>query len=211
MVATYYVKFGLKNHVGRFPSTQFHPLGSSVVVRSIRGMELGRVLAEVSELVESRTASTAPDAPRILRLAASADFALYEESKAKGAERFDRCLSVFDDPDSHVTPVDIEPLLDLNRVVLHYLGPHRLDVERFRVAIHKASGLDVVFEPVGRDAVEAPEEPPVDQGCGSGGCGSGNGGGCSTSSSSGESRGSCAGCAVQGLIAARKESVPASC
>jgi hypothetical protein len=47
--------------------------------------------------------------------------------------------------------VDVEPLLDDRRIVLHYLGPHRLDAAELLATLCSTCKFDVVLEPIGRD------------------------------------------------------------
>ena len=73
--------------------------------------------------------------------------------------------------------IDVEPLLDDRRTVLHYLGPHRLDTAGLLAVFREALDLDVMFQPVGRDVPDEELDEPVEVeaagGCGD--CGSGGG------------------------------------
>lgn len=190
----YHVLFGANRQVGRFLAGEGdHPPGTSVVVRSSRGTELGRVVARAGAI------EPGPRHPEILRAATPADFDAARRAESDRPSRFEACRSVFADGVWPITPIDIEPLLDPGRAVLTYLGPHHLDADGLREALHEASGLDLVFEPIGRDEVEVEPEPDSEDesGCGScgsdGGCGSG---GCGTG-------GGCSGCSVASLVGSR--------
>ncbi len=54
--------------------------------------------------------------------------------------------------------VDVEPLLEERRTILHYLGPHHLDTVGLLSAFRAICDLDVMFEPVGRDVPEPTPE-----------------------------------------------------
>ena len=98
--------------------------------------------------------------------------------------------------------IDVEPLLDEQRTVVHYLGPHDLDTSGLLAALRSAYNLEVVFEPVGRDVPDEPAVEPTTAGCScgrsGGGCGSG-GGGCGTNEHG--SGGGCDGCAIMKMTA----------
>ena len=123
------IRYGLMGQVGRFaadPDAEFERV-RTVIVRSHRGTELGEVLVEAPE-------PSAADVPptgnaRVLRSAGPDDL---EHARRAGRERDDRfatCLRVFQDGVWPIDLIDVEPLLDDRRTVLHYLGPHRLDVD----------------------------------------------------------------------------------
>ena len=86
--------------------------------------------------------------------------------------------------------IDVEPLLDGNATVLHYLGPHQLDVRPLRAWFRMACDLEVVLEPFGIDQEsELPdwmtetddEDEEVESSCGNCDCGAG---GCGTKADS---------------------------
>ncbi len=202
MPLAYHVQFGQMRQVGRFVA-ELDGLerGQSVVVESSRGIELGRVVAETS------AESVAGPKPRIVRVAGSVDVERARTAEAQRNRQFDECRRVFEDGIWPIEPIDLEPLLEEGRAVLYYFGPHQLDVSGLRAAFLSACGLDLVFEPVGRDVPLTPEpEPEAEHGCGDcgsgGGCGTG--GGCG---SSGEGQGGgCSGCAVSTLVSSRRKS-----
>jgi hypothetical protein len=189
MPRAYHVQYGLARQVGRFLAVSEFERGQPVVLATRRGTELGMVVAEAGALDASA------DRAEILRPAGPDDLARARRAEAERHRRFDACLRVFSEGTWPIEPIDVEPLLDDDRAVLHYLGPHRLDLAGLRAALRVACGLDLVFEPVGKDLPDEPEpEPePDDHGCGScgsdGGCGSGGG---------------CSGCSVSKLVSARR-------
>lgn len=204
----YLVRFGLMRHVGLFlADSAAYGRGQEVVVRTHRGTELGEVL------VGRPGAAGATTAP-ILRPAAPDDLARARRLAEGRPDQLAACEQALRGGDWPLVVLDVEPLLDGDRTVLHYLGPHRLDASGLIAAFRARCGLDVVLEPAGRDVEEpapapapaGPEAEAKDHGCescgpsGGGGCGSvGCGsGGCSTDSG---------GCAVKAIVASRKGAV----
>ena len=195
MERSYLIRYGLTGQVGRFTTdsgTGFER-GKTVVVRSHRGTELGEVLIEMP----GRTVMDVPAAgtARILRVASDDDLQRARSADLEREARFAACEKIFHDGLWPIELIDVEPLLDDRRTVLHYLGPHRLDVSGLLDAFRSACELDVMLQPVGRDL---PDEDAVDDAsehsCGhcsaeGGGCGSGSG---------------CGDCGVKKLLDARR-------
>lgn len=200
MARAYHVQFGLARQVGRFLADGGdYARGQAVVLTTRRGTELGTVLAEAG------TVESAPEMAEILRRAGADDLERARRAEAERHRRFDACRRVFDEGLWPIEPIDIEPLLDDDRAVLHYLGPHKLDLAGLRAALRVACGLDLVLEPVGRDAPDP--EPEADHGCGS--CGS-EGGGCGSvgcGSTSDGHAGGCSGCSVGALVASKRRAL----
>jgi cell fate regulator YaaT (PSP1 superfamily) len=195
MASCYLIRYGLMGRVGRFWSeTDDHVRGEAVVIRSHRGTELGEVLVAAPPSPE--IAPALPASARILRAAGPDDLERARLAESDRAARFETCRRVFRDDVWPLELIDVEPLLDDRRTVLHYLGPHRLDTAGLLAAFRSACDLDVMLEPVGRDIVDE-EEPHADEahGCGDG-CGTGGGcgeGGCG-------SHGGCSDCGVKRLL-----------
>ena len=209
MERSYLIRYGLMGLVGRFSAdhgTAFDR-GQTVVVRSHRGTELGEVLVEAPD----RSAAEVPHSAtaHVLRPAGQDDIERAGLVSRTRDERFDACRRVFEGGVWPIDLIDVEPLLDDRRTVLHYLGPHRLDVTGVLAAFRDATDLDVMLQPVGRDVPDDERDPdPADDhdggscgseggGCGTGGCGTSSGG-CGTSS------GGCSDCGVQKLLASRR-------
>ena len=201
----YLVRYGLARHVGRFAAgAADYSRGREVVVRSRRGTELGEVIAPASPPEFPTT-----DAPaRVLRDAGDDDRDRGRRAQAERSARFASCRRVLEDGLWPIEVVNAEALLDDARTVIHYLGPHRLDVHGIRAVLRDLCRLDVVFEPVGPDAElsaavpdDSPTHPADEGGCGSCGAGGGCGteGGCGTADAAG-AHGSCSGCAVKSLV-----------
>jgi cell fate regulator YaaT (PSP1 superfamily) len=198
MAHVYLIRHGLMRRVSRFAS-ELGGLarGQTVVVRSLRGTELGEVLVE-----DNARAPQAPPAS-VLRIAAEDDLHRARWAECERQSRLEACSRILGQGRWPLELIDVEPMLDDARTVLHYLGPHRLDTSGLHEALRAATQLDVVFEAAGRDE---PEESDESHGCGhcsaGGGCGAG-----STEAGCGSSSHSCSGCAVKELVGARRAAV----
>jgi cell fate regulator YaaT (PSP1 superfamily) len=189
MARGYLVRYGLRRHVGRFLADAEHDQGAAVVVQTHRGTELGEVLAATNAI--SGTAL-------VLRAAGPDDLEQARLAALDQPSRFAACERFFQGGVWPLELIDVEPLLDSRRTVLHYLGPHRLDSEGLVQAARESIGLDLVLEPVGLDVEDASMIEDEPEGCGS--CGSG--GGCGSSETAGGS--GCSGCAVKDLVGKRR-------
>ncbi len=199
MPHSYLVRYGMMRHVGRFraDAETVYRRGDAVVVRSRRGTELGEVL------VKSEVGADSASSDVLLRAAGLDDFTQAKIAASDRDRRLAECERIFRDGEWPMELIDVEPLLDDRRTVLHYLGPHRLDASGLFQLLRDRCGLDVVLEPVGLDVEDEDEQEPEhadDHGCGS--CGT-SGGGCGTGCGSG-SGGGCSGCAVKDLVGAKR-------
>jgi cell fate regulator YaaT (PSP1 superfamily) len=198
MGQVYLIRHGLMRRVSRFLSeSDGLARGQAVVVRSWRGTELGEVLAA------DHAAQPKAPAAQVLRIARDDDFERARAAEYDRPRRLAACERILGDGVWPLELIDVEPMLDDRRTVLHYLGPHQLDTLGLLQALRDATDLDVIFEPAG---VDQPEEKPESSGCGDcgsgGGCGTG--GGCGAGSGSEDSHGGCSGCAVKSLVSARR-------
>ena len=211
----YLIRHGLNRQVGRFVS-DIPDLnrGQTVVLVSVRGTELGDVLLSIASSTAG-TAGLSPSSPgsagaRVLRIAGPDDLERARRAELERPRQFATCSSILREGVWPLELIDVEPLLDERRTVLHYLGPHRLDAPGLVAAFRVACNLDVILEPAGIDVSEDEELEPeglADQGCGScgsegGGCGSG-GGGCGSGAGSSSSHGGCGDCGIKKLVASR--------
>lgn len=209
MQREYLIRYGLARSVARFAfdpdGDAGEPLdrGTTVVVRTHRGTELGAVLGATPAAFDAadRRGRVAP----LLRIAGPADLDQARAAEARRSADFAACQAVFGEGIWPLELIDAEPLLDEGRTVLHYLGPHRLDAAGLVAVFRDRIGLDIVLEPVGPDLTddELDAEPaladePAEHGCGS--CGSGSGG-CGSCSSAGS-------CAVKALVGNRRKPQP---
>ncbi|MGE3820295.1 MAG: PSP1 C-terminal domain-containing protein [Isosphaeraceae bacterium] len=200
MEPAYLVRYGVMGQVGRFLADDGERFerGRSVVVRSHRGTELGEVLIPAPE--GPRLESPEVDGlARILRPAHPNDLDRARRAEGNRSTYFQDCLRILGGGTWPIDLLDVEPLLDEDRLVLHYLGPHKLDVAGLLAVFRDTYRYDVMFQPVGRDEDE--DEDDHRHGCGS--CGSGSGCGTGVESGRGGSSG-CGGCEVKKLLTARR-------
>jgi cell fate regulator YaaT (PSP1 superfamily) len=201
MERSYLIRYGLMAQVGRFTAGEgsVYERGETVVIRSHRGTELGEVLIEAPPGAPAE-ASTVDGLARVLRAADAADLERARRAEADRLGRFEACRRVLEETPraAELDLIDVEPLLDDHRTVIHFLG-RRFDVADLLAAFREATDLDVMFQSVGRDE---PEDSGSDtaHGCGScasagGGCGSG---GCGSTPTA------CDDCGVRKLLAARR-------
>ncbi len=201
MERAYLIRYGMMGQVGRFTADPgvVYGRGQAVVVRSHRGTEIGEVLIEtpVGPGAVVPPAGTA----HILRAAGPGDMARAGLAEQERGERFAVCERVFGNGVWPIELIDVEPLLDDRRTVLHYLGPHRLDLSGVLAAFRETCDLDVMLQPVGRDLPDedaSDVEPAVETEHACGTCASGGGGGgCG-------SGGGCGDCGVKKLLDARR-------
>jgi hypothetical protein len=196
---SYLIRYGVMSHVGRFPAVptcdRSLERGQLVVIQTDRGLELGEVLiatdGKAAPPGNSPAAAPArpdgedpmpfvsPDSPHVLRAAGPDDLSRSRSALAARSSRFSLCQRILEEGNWPWELVDVEPLLDGRATVLHYLGPHQIDVASLRARFRVECAIDVVLEPVGEDVgPELSEEDahPDAGGCGS--CGCGEGGGC---------------------------------
>jgi hypothetical protein len=202
---SYLIRYGVMRHVGRFSALPVRESslerGQFVVIQTDRGVELGEVLIALDgrsvpgrDLPGDTTSGPGGeelphDVPvatsRVLRVAGADDFSLAKSAEELRPSRFSLCQRILHEGNWPWPLVDVEPLLDGRATVLHYLGPHHLDVAPLRARFRVECDIDVVLEPVGDDLKsELPAGDAHDDGeeggCGS--CGCSDGGGCGSAS-----------------------------
>jgi hypothetical protein len=173
----YLVGYGLQGDFGRFRPAQ--PLtcrrGDRVVVRSVRGLEVGRVLCEATP----RHAHFLPNttlAP-LLRPAGPDDDRQEGAMRERGRHLLDRASALGTELALPLEVLDAEVLLDGQSGVLHLLRWAEADVRPFVSTLSREEALAIAL--VDLAAPPAAEEHPGCGSCGAGGCGScGTGGGC---------------------------------
>jgi hypothetical protein len=198
---SYLIRYGAMKHVGRFSGMSHRDSslerGQLVVIQTDRGVELGEVLIALDgkpapgrdgtgettsgESGEERTDSVSIASSRVLRVAGADDLSLARSAEELRSSRFSLCHRILREGNWPWELVDVEPLLDGRATVLHYLGPHQLDVAPLRARFRVECDIDVVLEPVGSDLesdATTGETHDEDIGGGCGSCGCGDGGGC---------------------------------
>lgn len=186
MSAAYLVQFGKPGFVGRFRSAgDGLERGARVVVRGLRGTELGTVLCEPAP----RFQAAEPDDGEILRPTTPEDDAAADRLTATG----DAILAAAETAaaDLPLAFVDVELTLD-GAAILHALPWAPCDLDPLLADLCAQFGLAVRLLDLSRSP--AAKDEPQTAGCGKPGCGSesggcstgscGTGGGCSTGSCS---------------------------
>jgi PSP1 C-terminal conserved region len=168
---TYLIRYGVMGHVGRFSGSLecAAPLerGQFVVIETERGMELGEVLTMVeasgnravraaSDRDDAAGVNGSPPSPQrkmreVLRFATTAEIARIHSGAPERTGHFQLCERVLQQFDWPWELIDVETLLNERTVVVHYLGPHELDVAALRACFRTEHDLDVLFEPAGSD------------------------------------------------------------
>jgi hypothetical protein len=209
MGLSYLVRYGLWRQVGRFAADSPElERGQTVVVRSHRGTELGEVLTRISSSPEDASPSDLRETARVLRPANPEDLERARRLDLERPRRFELCQRMILAHNATLELIDVEPLLDGRRTVLHYLGPRRLDAAELLATLGSTWEIDGLLEPVSRDGPEPAwmprAEDPGCAHCGSGGgCGvQRSGGGCTAGPDSAGS--SCSNCATKCVLAAAR-------
>ncbi|HEY3788618.1 MAG TPA: hypothetical protein VGL71_07175 [Urbifossiella sp.] len=185
-MSEYLVQYGRLAFVGRFSPARSvgegaFIRGDRVVIRGLRGLELGTVLGAAIDRFHHSQGDG-----ELLRPASIADFAAAERGEALGQE----ILAAAERAGLPIGFIDIEMSLDAATAVLHGLPWSECDAsplfadlsDRFGVAVRL---LDLSRTPTIKDV-------PEPAGCGKPGCGSEAGGGCSSCGTGGGcSSGSC--------------------
>ena len=209
---SYLIRYGVMSHVGRFSAVPVRDTslerGQLVVIQTDRGVELGEVLIALDgqsapAAVGQKQASSASncqepgsslsmDSPHVLRLAGPDDLSRFNCAEELRPSRFVLCQQILREGNWPWELIDVETLLDGRATVLHYLGPHQLDVAPLRARFRVECDFDVVLEPVGSDLDSELADGNAHDADVGGGCGS------------------CGGCADGGGCASEPERVPAS-
>lgn len=202
---TFLIRYGIMSYVGRFSIAGVRDAGLErgrlVVIQTDRGLELGEVLSVLDgrpapardELTGLMSAANGEEggpgsdleSPHIVRLAGPDDLVRSRDADQIRASRFSLCERILQEGNWPWPLVDVEPLLDGRATVLHYLGPHHIDVASLRARFRVECDLDVILEPVGSDPGDEPadaDEHDHDTGGGCGSCGCSDGGGCGSGS-----------------------------
>ncbi|MBA4191915.1 MAG: hypothetical protein C0467_28380 [Planctomycetaceae bacterium] len=170
----YLIQYGRPGFVGRFHSALQLARGDRVVVRGVRGIELGAVLLSVEGTGEDGV---------VLRTATQDDEAHVTQSQARVQE-----LLTAASEGALALPlafVDVEVTLD-NVAILHALPWDACDATPLLEQLSARFGFTVRLLDLSR--TPSVKDEPSSGGCGKPGCGTESGGGCSTG---GCSTGSC--------------------
>jgi PSP1 C-terminal conserved region len=237
---SYLIRYGVMRHVGRFPALSCGDRslerGQLVVIQTNRGVELGEVLIALDG--KSAPARNGPgdatsggsgeesrnfdpiDSPHVLRVACSDDLSRSRRAEELRSSRFSLCQRILREGNWPWELIDVEPLLDGRAIVLHYLGPHQLDVAPLRAQFRVECDIDVVLEPVGEDLerdLSGRDAHADGTGGGCESCGCSDGGGCGSAAAapashhaqsepaesgcSSESHSGCSSCGISRMMA----------
>ncbi len=125
MAEQYLVQVGVMGAVGRFQSVDWssHTRDSQVVCRTVRGLEVGRVLNKV----ESPTTESDGD---LLRRVTIEDQLLVNRLDKHRDEAFTACQELLSDNGLDAVLVDVEHLFDGQSVFFYFLGEVDHSVQR---------------------------------------------------------------------------------
>jgi hypothetical protein len=217
------VRYGLLGRVGWFQLPDSTDIvfqrGEPVVIRTLRGDELGEILlvsniglAESGVSSQTETGTEFVPIGSVLRRATHEDQATPLEFDELRHVRFEACQRLLEEGQWPVELLDVELLLDGRSTVFHLLGAPGFDRTSLHAYLRKKIDFDIWLEDIAEAEAIAAGEPPVRAStCGSSGGGCGQGGcssGCGSSSSSSETEGTsqavpatsgCAGCGIQAL------------
>jgi cell fate regulator YaaT (PSP1 superfamily) len=155
--------------------------GEPVVLRTRRGLELGRVLCPADERHE-RLLRQPPEGE--LRPATPDDGRLASLNRLREQPLFEDCQRLVTELDLPAVVLDVEILLDGRRTLLQYLSWAEWDGTRLVEALARRHGIEVLLEDLTLPAEAPPEEEHG--GCGKPDCGkASSGGGCDTCSTGG--------------------------
>ena len=172
----YLLSYGLAGDFGRFRSGR--PVecrrGDRAVVRTHRGLEIGRVLREATP----RHAHFLPNTTvgSLLRAAGPDDDAAAERMRERGRLLFERARATAEELGLPLEVIDVEVLLDGEHGVLHLLRFGDGDVRPFVSGLSREFALHILLTDLGGPAAPAAAEAEEHGGCGREGCGSGAGG-----------------------------------
>jgi hypothetical protein len=177
-VVEYLVGYGLQGEFGRF--RPFRPIlcrrGDRVVVRSLRGLEVGAVLREATALHAHFLPNTTLG--QLLRLPTPDDEQQEQAQQRRGRQLLERAAGLAEEFGLPLEVLDAEVLLDGAHAVLHHLRWQDCDVRPFVSALSREFEVQLTLADL---AGPPPEEDHGCGSCGSGNCGScGSKGGCGT-------------------------------
>lgn len=126
----HFVRVGLLAQVGRFRSIDAtrYPRGSRVIVRTVRGLEIGEVLGAADAMSDEAWSDAADGA--ILRRMTVEDQLLEERLERHRHEAFEACRRLLDEAGVAAALVDVEHLFDGRGLYFYFLGQPPPEVDR---------------------------------------------------------------------------------
>jgi cell fate regulator YaaT (PSP1 superfamily) len=180
---SYLVQHGLSAWLGKFRvvSTLTLSRGDEVVIRSLRGFEVGLVLDELP----TGSSSFSENTGEILRAISVTDREVSQQQQKTVEQILQQAQTLAEERELPLLFLDGEILLDGSRAILHAIHHAECDASPLFEQLSERFGIPVMLHDLTTQA------QPVSTGCGKPGCGS-EGGGCSSCSTEGGcSTGSC--------------------
>lgn len=176
------VNYGKSGAIGRFSNDNILTIrrGQSVVVRTIHGLELGRVLCNVRPT--HRQVMTDVQSGSIVRLVTAEDHSRLEENQNLAQVLFSQIQEYLATEFSNLSLLDVEVVFDGQLAILHVLTSSQSELDDFSQKVHAITEIDIKIV-----NLALPIEMESTEGCGkadcgksSGSCGSCSSGGCSS-------------------------------
>ncbi|MEX2188757.1 MAG: PSP1 C-terminal domain-containing protein [Pirellulales bacterium] len=149
MPAHHFVRVGLLAQVGRFRSVDAtrYPRGIRVVVRTVRGLELGEVLGSPDGGTNALGSDVAVDTTdgTILRRMTVEDQLLEARLERHRHEAFDACCRRLDELGVAAALVDVEHLLDGRGLYFYFLGKVPAEAEQITDELAEVYDANVQF------------------------------------------------------------------
>ncbi len=149
MSTHHFVRVGLLAQVGRFRSIDAtrYPRGTRVVLRTVRGVELGDILGSPEDRVDRRADATNADPTdgTILRRMTVEDQLLEARLERNRHEAFDACCRRLDELGVAASLVDVEHLFDGGGLYFYFLGQPPAEAEQLTAELAEVYDANVQF------------------------------------------------------------------
>lgn len=185
MIATsheYLVQHGNSGGVGRFATVESQMLrrGDDVIIQTIRGVEIGRVLCNATR----RHQLLLDESPsgEVLRKATRDDLARLKQLQTRAQMLFEDCRMTAQRMNLPLEIVDVEIVFDGEKAIVQHLCGIECDLQPFVEELAETHDMPVFLEDL---AADIPLKEPAAGGCGKPDCGKTSGGGCSDCGSGG--------------------------
>ncbi len=172
MFAPHLIRVGLFGHVGRFTSADGmrYPRRSTVVCRTLRGIEIGEVLAE-DDVDGADMDGT------VLRRVTVEDQLLLARLEKHKDEAFRACERLLRDRGLPAVLMDVEHLFDGRSLYFYFLGETSPELDSLTSELAAVYDTEVQFHRFAQTLTEGcgpgcGTEDAAGNGCGTGGCGS---------------------------------------
>ena len=129
MANVHLIQYGVLGNIGRFPTLDAvcYPLRCRVIIRTERGLEVGRVLSIPTETIsdispKNQVAPALPAHGTLLRKMTVEDELLLARVNKNRDEAYDACCRLLEDSLIPATLIDVEQLFDGRRLYFYFLG-----------------------------------------------------------------------------------------